>query len=203
MTDVRKVISQFNHPSPLTGSNFVKSPEGDRTVFYNRLGFLETDYPPVLSTVKEAVVANADAAKQNANAHILSGNYFSAGDITLQPSDFDFRRFIIRVSGQGATRTWTFPDPATTITYLKNAFGRENIVAGLCWSVCFFNDNGGGIGITLRINAPPGDQTVTTYGFQGGPPYTRNVNAKTSTTIHFILTNVADTTESITYYAVN
>lgn len=203
MTDVRKVISQFNHPSPITGSNFVKSPEGDRTVFYNRLGFLETDYPLVKSTVKEAIVGNADAAKQNANAHILSGNYFSAGDITLQPSDFDFRRFIIRVSGQAAVRTWTFPDPATTINYLKTAFGRENIVAGLCWAVHFFNDNGAGVGITLRVTVPGGTQAVQTYGFNGAGPFTRDVNAKTSTTIYFILTNVADTFEAITYYALN
>lgn len=203
MTDIRKVLSPLATPSLVGTTNFVKAPESDRPVYYNRAGFLDTDFHPVLSGVKETAVTSVAEARLASGSQIVSGTYFSAGNVTLDPSVLDLRKLMIRVDSQAAARTWTFPTPADLVTYLKSQFGPENIVAGLTWNIIFNNDNGGGFGIVLRVTTPLAPQTVTTYGFTGAGPFDRTVNAKTTTKVYFVLNNVTPGSESVAYYAVN
>jgi hypothetical protein len=164
---------------------------------------LDTDFHPALSGVKETAVTSAAEARLASGSQIVSGTYFSAGNVTLDPSVIDLRKLMVRVDSQAAARTWTLPTPTDTIAYLKTQFGPENIVAGLCWNIIFNNDNGGGVGIVLRVATPAPPQAVTTYGFSGAGPFDRTINAKTTTKVYFVLTNVTPGSEAMTYYAVN
>lgn len=222
MTDLRKVISPLNVPTATSTTNVVGVPDGDRPVFMSNIGFLVTDYPPLLHSVGVSTGnTTAALAAQNSNEQILVGTYFGQANATLQPSDIDPRRlFVIGSNTSGSNKTLTLPPPGDNggtkgiIPYLKNTFGPENVVPGLTWTVCFVNDatdTGGGEneGIILQITPAPTNQTVTVYGMLlNGSNYYNTIKAgdinsptreKYSKKITFIVSSVTTGFEAMTY----
>ena len=204
MTDVNNVISNLNTGSLLSVSNNLKAPEGDRIVFYNRSGFLDTDYPPVMSAVKEATITNISTLRLNSHAPILTSaaaGYFAVTG-TLDPAAVDPRRLIIKVAGQAdAAQILTLPTPGTLVRYLKSYYGPENVPAGLCWELRFLNDNGAGFAITIQAPTATAPEIATNYGFGATTPLQRTVNAKTTTTFLFLILSTTPGSEAVAYYA--
>lgn len=204
MTDVNNVISNLNTGSLLSVSNNLKAPEGDRIVFYDRCGFLDTDYPPVMSAVKEATIPDVANLRLNSHAPILAsttvGGYFGV-TVTLDPAAVDPRRLLIRVSGQGAGQVLTLPTPGALIRYLKSYYGPENVPAGLCWELRFLNDNGAGNAIVIAAPVATAPEIATNYGFGATTPLQRTVNAKTTTTFLFLILSTTPGSEAVAYYA--
>jgi hypothetical protein len=231
MADIRKVISPLSSPSLVHSSitvppftvNYTKSPEGDRPVFLNRIGHLELDSPPLMSSVKiNHLVQSAADSRAYSEYHILSsadGGYFGANG-TLTASDLDICRYIIVLNpGVGTAPTFTLPPPGGAggiITYLKNKYGAENIVCGLSWKIIFINDGTqASEDVYIHILTPPAAGTGTNqcFGFDKAglatyaqvylPGQTGGAVPPTSGTIHFVLTNVTPGSEQITYYLTN
>jgi len=213
MTDVRKVISQFNvqnlvSTSSGTTTNLLKTPEGDRPVFLNKIGFLDLDYPHVFSGISSNLAcADLATVRANSNFQILGGAYFNAS-VILDPSVLDFRHILIKAV-IGSTATWQLPDPGPIITYLKNTFGAENITAGLMWSLIIMNDSATTDDLTLQINTPLNTfSSVIPNGFVvSGSSWVFTVNGKSSSgnikttnTLRFLLKNVTPGFEVIEYY---
>lgn len=210
MTDVRKVISQVGATSGMVNStNFLKPPESDRPVFYNALGHIDTDLPLLRSTIRAITVADAASARTNANAAILAGVYF-ATSTTLQPSDVDLNRQLIRAVGGAGNTTLVFPNPggaAGLIPYLKQKYGADKILPGLWWEFKFMNDQTVN-NVTLRISDPGvGNGTVTTQGWDISVPAISTIALAGTTafrntvTIGVLLGNTTPGSESITWYA--
>jgi hypothetical protein len=210
MTDVRKVISQIGFGSGMVNStNYYKTPESDRPVFYSSTGHIDTDLPLLRSTVRAITVANASDARTNANAAILAGVYF-ASNTTMQPSDVDLNRQLIRAVSGAGNSALTFPNPggaAGLIPYLKRKYGADKIVPGLWWEFKIMNDQTVN-NVVLTIADPGvGNGTVNTQGWDisAAPVYTvtlAGTTAKRNTvTIGVLLGNTTPGSESITWYA--
>lgn len=210
MTDARKVISQIGSTSNMVNStNYIKTPDSDKAVVYNAFGHLETDLPLVRSTVRAITVADASAARTNANAAILAGVYF-ATSTTLQACDVDMNRQLIRAVGGAGDTTLVFPNPggaAGLIPYLKRKYGADKILPGLYYEFRFMNDQTAN-DITLRISDPgAGNGTVTTQGWDisASPIFTVLLAGTTAlrntVTIGVLLGNTTPGSEAITWYA--
>lgn len=204
MTSVRDVITQFNTGNMLSAANQAKNPDSDQYVFYNRAGFLDTDVPPMLSSIRETVVTNEAGLRLNGDSQILASqaatDYFST-NTTLLPLAVDPRRLLIRASGQSANHVLTLPGPTVLLQYLKNYYGAENITAGTCWKVIFLNDNGAaapGFTMTLRLPVVVAPEVVLSFGFTAGD---RVIAQKTSCELLFMIRSVTPGSESVAYYA--
>lgn len=196
MTDVRKVVSSLNTPTLLSTTNIVKTPEGDRPVFYDKMGFLNTDYPAVLSGVRPALTGTGTSrtAVRNisytqvmgntaGNNFLNNGQIHGAADGPLDPVCFDPRRRFLVVTPNGEPKTSNPPHPGGVqgmggisagvnqgegfIPYLKECFGPDNIVPGLMWTITLIND--GAFAFTFSVTAPgAAEGTVTRVGFGSG-----------------------------------
>jgi hypothetical protein len=209
MTDIRKVVTPLNHPTMAATSNYCKSLEGDRPVYYSAAGLLETEAPPVLGTARVVVVANAAAAAAASNASFLEGSYLST-TARLQPSDLDLSRKLIRCSSGPANSVMTLPDPGGPlglIPYLKKKYGPDKISPGLYKEYIIMNDNVV-FNVTIRATTPgAGNGTIITQGMDetGAPNFDvllpGTTGFRNSFTLGLYVDNITPGAEAIIWYA--
>lgn len=209
MTDLRKVVSPLNVPTNLISTNYVKSPEGDREVYYNALGLIEADQQVLLSNQKVTAVTAANYL-QYLDSPLLGGTYFANG-VTLHPGIVDFRRRLIMINPSNLTLYIPYPGGAGgIIPYLKKAFGSENILPGMSWMITFLNDSAAGPATIDIPQAPPGGSgTVIAYGFAGAGGYwtsvlpVKDATGAYSRTFLFLINDVTTGNETMTFINMN
>lgn len=178
MADVRKVISPLNTTTLSSVTNFCQTPEGDRPVFLNKVGLLETNYPPVQGACKSnQAITTAALSASNTFTHFVGGTFYSTTNALFPSNDLTPYRRLINASGApGGAFTLTFPTPNAHLIYLKNLLGPENVVPGLKWEVDFMNSTAQDMNLTIQVPGA-GFGTVTCIGWQGAGPFTVEIQA--------------------------
>ena len=148
MADLKKVISG---QLPALGiSNRMPPPEGDKPVFYSKMGSLELAQPPILFS-QVATNCTSLAVAKAAGGGILYGSYFDAS-IQLDASIVTPLVSLIYFQPTAA-RSLQLPDAATLVAYLQSLFGAENVVANIVYQIQILNASAGANTVTITAGA--------------------------------------------------
>lgn len=142
MTDLRKVVtSQKNN---LSGINRFSVPETDKYVCYNTLGTISTTLPQVMSAVYKYGPSTVGDLKQTSYNQIMGGGTYGEGDIDVDVSAIDPRRYLWYAPStfpSAGAITYTLPSAGDLVDHLKSLYGPENVTNGLLWKLYFLNPN--------------------------------------------------------------
>lgn len=126
----------------------------DDNVKYNVLGRVPQWGADSRTGVRETGdMATNTFADLAANQSRQIKHYVIDADFTVPPSAFDPDTFLLYGSGLTAPRTWTIPDDATIVNYLKAKYD-GNMTSGFLWTVKIQNSLApGGSGFAINFTA--------------------------------------------------
>lgn len=209
----RNIVSGLKSKTVISNSDPTVTPQvfgiprSSDYVKTTKSGFLANKSLPVLESVNVATIdTDADAKLYYDYQIVRGGTYFNLLNtiaLVLDPSWITPERRLIIATSNQATRTFAFPSATNLITFLRNIYGVENIVAGLSWEIDFLNYSAAPNTSMSIVNTTTG---VSIYGNTVASSYfdysTGVTNVKNNLKMRFVLTSVEDTVANPYAYSV-